>query len=1013
MGTFDPHFDTPGQIIREGEEVELKFERLTSTTGRVSWKIPSPAHGCNVDNQAYNGMVVVLNTVANKVSNRPNDGIRYTSDPVADEDLHAGDKINGALVVGAFYNDKTTTEFVITDLEPDAAYFITGHAVDAQHRYHQAGASAYSLPIEVIEGTDDTTAFHEIELSNQGQDILPTDSTNLAVGDIYTMTVTIDGTKHELQINGTDAQTFDDLVAAINKQLLLVDNPPQSSVPPNTGMYYYNSSTGELFQWDGFQHNEVEVINHPIDPSTVPDGTYWLDTDAGINELFLRSLGAWVLQTPQIETGYDVIDPPCDSYWFNDVTGETYKWNGTTWCLAPQTLLQTFDPSDPENLACGSFWLNTDGELFEWQTVGDCNKWVQVEAITSEINPLTLPNGYFWYDDTNDKLFVRNDPPGEWVEDENVFIQDEEPLTNVVGSTWFVPSTQQLFELDGSETWVEQPVIVFGSDPTDVESCDLWFNTTTETLFVWDIVNNEWDQVAQFFDQDNDPSEMKELEVGSIWVDNTDPTNRVFYRWDGAQFILIDANTMVSWSSDPTQIPAGTIWYQTTSEMYFEWDGSIWNILDPIESDNDPTLSIIGTFWFNTTNNTLNQWNGVAWIPVGFSSAPLTPTNGTMWFDTTTMQLFVWDNGTWVEAQPIAIAELNVDNGPDICSPNSNIVITTTTKGSAGGVQIGKRQLTSGQVNSNQSLVFDGTLFNALGVTAILIAPVAGADGLENIPMYEQIGVGTDGTPDERRELAQSLLVQLGHPTVQIELTKNQMDEAIQSALEELRLRSSAAYRRVYFMLDLQTGKQRYVLTSKVTGFNEIVNIMGIWRMHSAFHGVNHGDGIFGHAVVQHLYYMGSYDLVSYHLISDYIEQLEQIFATRVTYTWDETSRELDIFQSSHGRGHGHFHGGHHSGVRERVLVDAVIERTEQELLTSRWTKNWIERWALAQAQLTLAEIRGKYASLPGAGGGVSLNAADLHTQASENIAWCLEDIDNFVVNDIENLGIGSEVIIG
>ena len=75
MGTFDSHVDAPNQIRQEGEDIVISFERTGSTTGSVTWNIPTPARGCNADNQAYNGIVVVLNTVANKVGNRP--GIRH------------------------------------------------------------------------------------------------------------------------------------------------------------------------------------------------------------------------------------------------------------------------------------------------------------------------------------------------------------------------------------------------------------------------------------------------------------------------------------------------------------------------------------------------------------------------------------------------------------------------------------------------------------------------------------------------------------------------------------------------------------------------------------------------------------------------------------------------------------------------------------------------------------------------------------------------------------------------
>jgi hypothetical protein len=297
------------------------------------------------------------------------------------------------------------------------------------------------------------------------------------------------------------------------------------------------------------------------------------------------------------------------------------------------------------------------------------------------------------------------------------------------------------------------------------------------------------------------------------------------------------------------------------------------------------------------------------------------------------------------------------------------------------------------------SYEFLGTLFPALSVTAQLNQPVVGGDGLTGIPSYAEIGVGDSGDPAPRRELADNIRKQLGYPTVEVELTKYQMDAAIDQALEQLRLRSASAYRRVYFFIDVKQGYQKYLMTNERVGFNKIVNVMGAWRVTSAFMSVAHAGGVYGQTVLQHLYSMGTYDLVSYHIVSDYIEQLEQLFATRITYTFDEPSRELYFFQ--------------HFNHQERILLDCVIERTEQELITNRWTKRWIQSWAEAEAKEILAEIRGKFATLPGAGGGVSLNAADLLNSAQELKQGCLDDIDNFVVNDVENLGIGSEFIIG
>ena len=1003
MSTFDPHWDSPEQIKQEGEEVELSFDRLTSTTGRVSWHIPPPSHGCNAENQAYCGMLVVLNTVVNRPANKPEDGIRYVGDPTADVDLHAGDDLNGALVIGAFYDDRTTVTFDVTGLVDGAAYFVTGHAVDCQNRYHQDGISAYSLPLELNPKGEDTCAFHEVTLNDDAGGVLPGDVTGLDIGRIYDFALTIDEDPQiQVEIDGAFGQTYQELTDEINKQLQLLLGPFQGPVPPNTGAYFYNLTTGELFQWDGNQHILIPVINHPSEPNVVAAGDYWLDTDSELDELFRRDVtnSVWDLQTPQLETGFDVINPPCDTFWYNDGPCIFYAWNGTTWCIKAPVFVQTTDPSDPESLECGSYWLDDNGVLFCWTEISDgCFDWVQVEAISWDLPPNQIVNGTYWFNDTTNELNLR--VGGAWELRPDAFIQEDQPGTTFVGAEWFIPSTEQLFVLDQTGTFVEVDVLVFGSDPTDIFSCDFWFNTATNLLFTWDEVNQEWDQVAQFFDQTEDPSSPKVLPDDSIWVDNTDTVNFVFNRWDGAQFVLISREDVVIWASDPNLIPAGTIWLMTGTSIYMEWDGSMWITLDPIESPTDPTVVAVGTFWFNTSNDMLNQWNGTAWIVIAYSTVPLNPSVGDFWFDTSNDLLFTWDSIAWVPGTAKVEAVLNqAEPEINLCSPEGNITFNRTECGSFFMVQIGAESISSTQIAfPSVQFNFDGTLFPALNASAILKEFVGGGDGLEKRPMYEQEGVGTDGSPDERRELIESIKKQMGHPTVTVELDKKQMDEAVQSALEELRLRSASAYRRVYFFMDLRPTIQRYKLTNKAVGFNTIVNVMGMWRVTSAFQSTAYAAGVYGQTVLQHLYHMGTFDLVSYHIVSDYIEQLEMLFATRITYAWNESTRDLDVYQTI--------------TRPERVLLDCVIERTEQELLTNRWTKNWLERWALAQAQMTLSEIRGKFATLPGAGGGVALNAADLEEKARFNMEQCHADIDNFVVNDIEDLGIGSELIIG
>jgi len=144
---------------------------------------------------------------------------------------------------------------------------------------------------------------------------------------------------------------------------------------------------------------------------------------------------------------------------------------------------------------------------------------------------------------------------------------------------------------------------------------------------------------------------------------------------------------------------------------------------------------------------------------------------------------------------------------------------------------------------------------------------------------------------------------------------------------------------------------------------------------------------------------MGTYDLTSFHLVAQYVEQLEHLFATRLTFSWDEASRILFI--------------PHSFVYAERILLDCAVERTEQELLKDRWCKTWIEKYALCQSRYMLAEIRGKYASLPGAGGGISLNAADLITRADQDMADLYQQIDDMIPSNIEDWGMATTFVIG
>lgn len=970
MTVFDSFADTPDKIRAEGQLITLKFERTSTTTGKITWNIPPPAFGCSSDQDSvYCGIVITLdNHGHDSIATSPKDGTIYNPDPTGDRDLHAGDKIDTALVIGAFYQEKDkatkTTELTITGLKDNTPYFISGYAVDCQYRYHFDGAHAYSLDALTGEKTEDTHAFHMLKLSPGA---VGTDGTGLTPGLLYDLNIDLtspnakicDAQKHTILIDGLEAPTYDDLIKEINCQIIKLSPAITSPVFPNLGAYYWNGS--QLFQWDGTKHVLVAAIIEDSDPSILTSGEYWYDTDDDI--LSIRTpIFTWnVISNPQrIDYHKDPANPGCDDYWLN--LPMAYVWNGDVWC---ELILfnQTTDPSLPIEPVCGTYWYDTvNNKLFVWDTK-NC-AWVPKFAIFWPDDPNTLLDGTLWFDDTNDKLFERNG--GAWFE-LTVTVSTTEPTSPTVDQYWFNPDTGELVQRDAlNASWLPKNVLVWPEDPTNRDSCDLWWDSDADLLFVWDPLIDTWNQVDIFLQQEIDPAAVPILTDDHAWFN---PDTEELFRWSGAWV----KKTYIVRTTPPHIILTDDVWHDTANNKWFVRDiGGMWNEFDPIDSVDDPSMLPIGTLWFDTLNNALFQWNGVMWIAIGFSTSPLTPAKGTLWFNASDCSLMEWNGTEWVTATPLATAFFN-------CT--GDIVFQT------------------GLTGHNASIIIsDGTttpllvaLAAGTGPTITLSPPVPGTDGVTNVPQQHEIGIGTDGTPDERRALVNQLRHQLGYPIVQVELTPTHYDIAIDNALESIRKHSSVAYKRGHFFLDLQAGKSGYILSDKSKDWHKIVNIIGVYRSTSAFLSTAHGEGVFGQVLIQQLYNTGQYDLLSYHLVANYIEQLEILFASRIVFQWNPREHRLDIFQAI-TRG-------------ERVLVEATFEKSEQELIVDRFSSTWIQKYAQAETMEMLARIRGKYSTYPGAGGGVSFNAADLMAEAQTMKESLHAQIDDYIVDNPEELG--------
>lgn len=972
MSIYGNFADMPNQIIKEGQEITIKFVRnADGTTGTISWNIPPPSNGCNAETQAYDGIVITIDTApANYKTTSPKNATIYNADASADTDLHVGDKLDTALVVGAFYHDRKTTSLVVTDINPNKFYYVSGYAVDNVGTFHREGVHSYSLPTGQDEfPTKEYGAYQNIAIVPIDGSLSVNENTltKLDATKTFSLHLQIDGKDYTINVKGSESQSYKDLSNSINIELKKISDSYKAPQPPLADSYYLNQDQKQLYYWNGYTNTNTDVLFFDNDVSLEPQGTYWYNPESKTMKLY--ESGGWTIQ-PFIELSTDPTTPTCGQLWFNG--SEAYEWDGDHWvklCLYSQAN----NPLLPPILNCNTYWYNSkDGILSKWNA--DTEKFDEVLAIIAKKDPNTLTVGDLWFNETDGKMYkfsagiwnlmtnIRYDEP-----DSDGFIDN--PAANIY---WLNPDNQKLYKRDSTNTiWTDVEYTMYPTDPMVRKSNDLWWDqSSVDSLFVWDIVNNEWKVTTNFIQQDIDPSLPPNLPPCAVWYNTKDGSLTYILQNKCSQ------KSYINFLYDPTSPPLETVWYN--GSKYFMWDGAEWNQINPIISLNDPFVLNDGDFWFDTVNGKLNKWNGTAWVDTAFSTTSVLPTLGSLWFNTNSEELYQWMGTSWVPAQPIAGVDFET---ADVSYLNFHI----PTKGCGHEIKI------IPEADNVLSNLFQSVMY---------MDPVIGSDGPDAGPMHKQLGVGTDGTPDERRALHSSIRNMLGGISVQSEVTKDQIDEAIDNALLVFRKYAGYAYTRNFFFVDANPNQQTYVLANKCVGFNKITAVRAIYRMRAGWIRTTFaGNEAFGIAALQQLYTIGTFDMLSYYLMSSYMKELEQLFATRIMFQWVESSRELRLHQRV--------------ASQERLLLDATVERTEQELFTNRETAMWIKKYALAETKLMLSLVRGKYQSLPGPNGTTTLNAQDLASQCETEKAALIEELYDPAMGNLQDVGLAAHFVIG
>ena len=415
--------------------------------------------------------------------------------------------------------------------------------------------------------------------------------------------------------------------------------------------------------------------------------------------------------------------------------------------------------------------------------------------------------------------------------------------------------------------------------------------------------------------------------------------------WTGTAWIPSRADAIITGTHNPCTLGEtylftglnqlktfdGTKWVTATAaNMQLRIPGPAWTPLGTVTSGiKMPDLPSVGDFFWNYTLSRGQYWDGVEWVfPTSsnslFNAPPLTPA------------FTVPMRTDSIELQPPYLGQLFY---------NMTTKVLNVWNGTAWQ-----------QANTDQ----------------------------QGTPTSDKVAIGTDGSYDERLRLIKILQNQLGWPVQCVELKEEQLNIAIDNALDTYRQLCDGAYTMKYILFTLIEGQQTYYLNSAVDKTDKIVNVSKIHRLNIlGANSLNWDSNVYFQTFLNQYYSSGYTDILSIHLLHSLSEDFQRIFAGDMTFLWEEPSRELLITRKI--------------ARNEKVILECTMERTEQELLLDRYCKQFLQNYALAEAKMQLGMIRSKYSSgTPGASGPINLNGELLISEARQDQTELREQLLNY-----------------
>lgn len=234
-------------------------------------------------------------------------------------------------------------------------------------------------------------------------------------------------------------------------------------------------------------------------------------------------------------------------------------------------------------------------------------------------------------------------------------------------------------------------------------------------------------------------------------------------------------------------------------------------------------------------------------------------------------------------------------------------------------------------------------------------------------------------TPKAR--LIKQIELMLGGQMVDVELDPEHFELAVDLALDKLRQRTSGSLEEAHVFFTMQPYENVYTMPEEVQEVERLYR-RGVGANSTGGTNFDPFEAAFSNIYLLQAGRTGG--LATWDFFAQYQETIGRVFGSEINFMWNPTEHKLSLIRRP--------------TTEEDVAAKVWMKRPADLLIQDPYTGPWVRDYALAQAKLMLGQARGMFpGGLPGPGGAVLLNGAELKQEALQDLERLEQDLLNFV----------------